>query len=145
MALLSFLEKEYAPSLTKTKQSISFDHKKPFFVNLERNLIMRLAHNVISNFLKYAGEGTTLQMKWFRRSGKVYIIFQDNGHGVKKANIPYLHEKFYQEDASRSGGSARGIGIGLSVVDKIAKIHGGSLQIQSDLDKGFLLRVSFAE
>lgn len=145
MALSSFLEKEYAPSLAKTKQSISFDHEKPFFVNLERNLIMRLVHNVISNFLKYAGEGTTLQMKWFRRSGKVYIIFQDNGHGVKKANIPYLHEKFYQEDASRSGGSARGIGIGLSVVDKIAKIHGGSLQIQSDLDKGFLLRVSFAE
>ncbi len=73
------------------------------------------------------------------------MVFSDNGHGVKRASIPFLHEKFYQEDSARTGGSARGIGIGLSIVDKIAKIHGGTLQIQSDIERGFSLRITFVE
>lgn len=121
--LFAFLEKEYSPSLAKNVQSIRFEREVPFIVNLERNLIMRLTHNIISNFIKYSGDGTTLSIKWSRRSGRTHITFADDGHGVKKSSVPFLHEKFYQEDASRSGGSQRGIGIGLSIVDKIAKIH----------------------
>lgn len=56
-----------------------------------------------------------------------------------------MHEKFYQADAARSGDVKRGIGIGLSTVDKIARLHDGYLSVTSDKGKGFQLKVVLSE
>lgn len=73
---------------------------------LERDLIIRLVHNVFSNFTKYAGSGTSLSVQFTKKGRKITFVFEDDGKGVAKANVKYLREKFYQEDSGRSGTQA---------------------------------------
>ncbi len=122
--VLMLLRDEYLPILARNSQIIAFEDA-PFPVFLERDLIIQLIHNVFSNFTKYAGPNTQLSVQYSARGRKLTLQFDDDGKGVAKENVKYLREKFYQEDSGRSGSqSQRGIGIGVSLIEKIAKIHG---------------------
>lgn len=55
--------------------------------------------------------------------------------------VPFLKEKFYQVDKSRSHRGESGIGVGLSIVDKIVDLHEGIFSIDSDVDRGFCVRI----
>jgi signal transduction histidine kinase len=139
--ILTNLRDEYLPTLARNSQMIRFE-EKPFFVRLEKDLMIQMIHNVFSNFTKYAGQGATLTTRMARRSRRITFNFDDDGRGVAKENVPYLREKFYQEDSGRSGSqTSRGIGIGLSLIEKIAKVHGGHITIVSDTGRGFRLKV----
>lgn len=71
-------------------------------------------------------------MNFFHESTTDIIIFQDNGRGVKAEDLPYLKEKFYQADKSKSGDVRdRGLGIGLSIIDKIVRDAGGAVDLIS--------------
>jgi len=118
------LRDEYLPILARNSQIIAFEDA-PFPVFLERDLMIQLTHNIFSNFTKYAGPNTQLSVQYTTRGRKLTLQFDDDGKGVAKENVKYLREKFYQEDSGRSGSqSQRGIGIGVSLIEKIAKIHG---------------------
>lgn len=122
--VLTILRDEYLPILARNSQIIAFEDI-PFPVFLERDLIIQLIHNVFSNFTKYAGPNAQLSIQYSVRGRKLTLQFDDDGKGVAKENVKYLREKFYQEDSGRSGSqSQRGIGIGVSLIEKIAKIHG---------------------
>jgi signal transduction histidine kinase len=139
--VFSMLRDEYLPNLARNSQTNSFD-ETPFEAFLEKDLIIQLVHNVFSNFTKYAGPGTHLSVQWAIHNRKLTFQFDDDGRGVAKENVKFLREKFYQEDSGRSGSqSERGIGIGVSLIEKIAKIHGGHMSIVSDTGKGFKLKI----
>lgn len=139
--VLTLLRDEYLPILARNAQTIAFE-EKPFHVFLERDLIIQLVHNVFSNFTKYAGPNAQLSVQGNIRGRKLTLLFEDDGKGVAKENVKYLREKFYQEDTGRSGSQThRGIGIGVSLIEKIAKIHGGHITIVSDTNKGFRLKI----
>ncbi len=139
--ILSNLRDEYLPTLARNSQMIRFE-ERVFLVHLERDLMIQLIHNIFSNFTKYAGTSTTLSIRMSQRSRRITLHFDDDGRGVSRENVPYLREKFYQEDSGRSASQgSRGIGIGLSLIEKIARLHHGSISIASDRDKGFRLKV----
>ena len=69
------------------------------------------------------------------RNGKITLIFRDDGNGIPKKEIMFVREKFYQVDKSRSSSNDRGIGIGLSIIEKIVSLHKGMLSIESDSGK----------
>ena len=143
--ILTMLRDEYLPTLAKNNQTISLE-EEAFQVFLERDLIVQLVHNVFSNFTKYAGANSSLSVQFSRKGRKIIFLFEDDGKGVAKQNVRYLREKFYQEDSGRSGTQAeRGIGIGISLIEKIARIHNGYIHIVSDSGKGFKLKVVLEE
>jgi signal transduction histidine kinase len=59
--------------------------------------------------------------------------------------VAFIREKFYQVDKSRSAWDDRGIGIGLSIIEKIVSLHRGTLTIESDAGKGFCIKMRFAK
>jgi signal transduction histidine kinase len=70
------------------------------------------------------------------------LIFQDNGRGVPPSDLPYLKEKFYQADKSKTGDVRdRGLGIGLSIVDKIVRDAWGSVDLISAAGEWFTVRI----
>lgn len=87
----------------------------------------------MGNFLRYAGYGTQLRVNYIFENNNDILIFQDNGAGVKSSELPYLKEKFYQADKSKSGDVRdRGLGIGLSIIDKIVRDAHGLVDIMSE-------------
>lgn len=142
--IIGHLREEYIPLLAKQKQQIIFQENKTNpIIHLDEGKFIQLLHNIFSNFIKYAGRGKTLTIKSMERNGKIHISFRDDGNGVPQKEIAFIREKFYQVDKSRSASSDRGIGIGLSVIEKIVSLHKGTLSIESDVGKGFCLKMSF--
>ncbi len=113
-----------------------------FEIRFDEDRWVSILHNVYSNFAKYAGENTTLIVSFERGEHEDRVIFADDGAGVDSDEVAYLREKFYQVEKSRSKTNGGGIGIGLSIVDRVVLLHGGTLSIQSAPREGFRLALS---
>jgi signal transduction histidine kinase len=141
LQVLRDIREEYLPSLARGRQMIALSDGI-CRVRLEKDLMVQLAHNVYSNFIKYAGDATTLTVRATPRVNKLTLSFSDDGAGVDRASVPYLTEKFYQADSGRATNQKnRGIGIGLSLIERIARHHHGHLTLTSDIGKGFHLKI----
>jgi signal transduction histidine kinase len=63
------------------------------------------------------------------------ITVEDNGIGIPKDELPFIFERFYRTDKSRSRKTG-GTGIGLTIVKSIILAHGGKIEVESELGKG---------
>ena len=82
--------------------------------------------NIIDNALKYTSPGGTITVFSREDSGWVRVSIRDTGCGIPAEHLPNVKKKFYKANQL-----VRGSGIGLAVADEIARLHGGSLDIQS--------------
>lgn len=105
------------------------------FIMGDRDKIMQVFVNILSNALKYTAEGGTIQIIATGDQNKVRISIKDNGIGISQEDLPYIFERFYRADKSRSrvtGGS----GIGLAIAKSLAEAHGGSIEVISTRNVG---------
>jgi two-component system sensor histidine kinase BaeS len=91
--------------------------------------------NVISNAEKYTMEGGRVFIDIDHTKDKVNITIKDTGIGIAKEHVPYIFERFYRVDESRTR-STGGSGIGLAITKSIVEAHGGTIKVKSVLDKG---------
>lgn len=120
--------------LKENSQTIKIDGVETLFLDIDVSLFKQLVHNLVGNFLKYAGKNATLTIHVTKTS----IEFRDNGEWISKDKVPFLKEKFYQGKEEKTWKiNERGIGVWLSIIQKIATAHGWKTQIRSDTAKGF--------
>ena len=126
--------------LKENHQKIKISGDFDLNIKLDENSIIQLTHNLIWNFLKYSGKNTKMNINITKK----YIDFADDWKGIKRAEIPYLMEKFYQWDSSKSEDvNTRWIWVWLSIVWKIILSHNWSFKINSDIWKGFSFRIYY--
>jgi hypothetical protein len=90
-------------------------------------LLAQALSNLIDNSLKCVPERGAIRVcVGARADGSVAIEVADNGPGIAAAERPKVTERFYRGDASRG---TPGVGLGLSIVDAVAKLHGGVLEL----------------
>lgn len=108
---------------------------------LDRDQIDQVLDNLVSNAIKYTPEGGSIEMR-ARAMGQamVQISIQDTGIGIPKNDLARIFERFYRVDKARSRNMG-GTGLGLSIAREIIKAHGGSIEIESELNEG--TRVAF--
>jgi len=88
-------------------------------------LLAQAVSNLIDNALKYARDGGNVSVEVLRRAeGAVEICVADDGPGISDSEKLKAPERFYRGDTSRG---TPGVGLGLSLVAAVAKLHGGSL------------------
>ncbi len=99
--------------------------------------LKRVVDNIISNSLKYIGKnpGFIRITVEETRDGYIQIEIEDHGQGISKEDIPYIFDRFFRTDESRST-STGGSGIGLSIVKKIIEDMGGRVWATSELGRG---------
>jgi signal transduction histidine kinase len=90
-------------------------------------LLAQAVSNLIDNSLKSVSERGAISVRVARRpDGAVEIAVADDGPGIAEADRPKATERFFRGDSSRG---TPGVGLGLSIVDAVAKLHGGVLQL----------------
>jgi signal transduction histidine kinase/CheY-like chemotaxis protein/class 3 adenylate cyclase len=107
---------------------------------LDREQLDKLLFNLLSNALRFTKAGsidvaTALHEDAFR------LTVSDTGIGIKEDQLPYIFDRFRQSDSSESREYA-GTGIGLALVQEIAKLHGGSVSVTSQYGRGSTFRVT---
>ncbi len=88
-------------------------------------LIRILLRNLIDNAVRHTQPGTSVWVNITNQQGLACLSVNDNGPGIPEAELARVTERFYRP----IGTSASGSGLGLSIVNRIAEIHGASLQI----------------
>ncbi len=94
-------------------------------------------HRLCDNALKYTDAGGTVTIGAERRNGELRISIADTGQGIPEDKLDVIFEKFAQleEDTTRER-SERGTGLGLYVVNRIIELHGGRLEVESEVGVG---------
>ena len=103
-------------------------------VNADIALMERAISNLIDNAIKHTPAGGEVTIKPSNTGYKVNVEITDTGVGIPEDQITRIFDRFYQADPSRSSGS--GVGLGLSIAQKILELHGSHLSVQSVLNKG---------
>jgi len=106
----------------------------------DRDQILQVLHNLVSNALKYGRSGTPITVKAApepsgRGEPMVRVSVIDQGDGIAPAHLPRLTERFYRVDTGRSR-SMGGTGLGLAIVKHIVERHRGRLDITSRQGEG---------
>jgi signal transduction histidine kinase/CheY-like chemotaxis protein len=104
--------------------------------------LQQVVWNLLSNAVKFAPNGGRVEVRLERADSHVEIVVADNGQGISPEFLPYVFERFRQED----GGTSRqqgGLGLGLAIVRQIVELHGGTVRVASEeLGKGATFTVA---
>jgi two-component system heavy metal sensor histidine kinase CusS len=112
---------------------------EPVFAELDRALVQRAVGNLVSNAVAHTPAGGSIVLGTTLGAGAeastVRIEVSDNGEGIPPDALPKVFDRFYRVDTSRSQASG-GTGLGLSIVQSIMLLHGGNVEIASQMGQG---------
>ena len=97
-------------------------------LHIDEKQMTAALHNLLDNALKYAPTATVT----ISRSDPAHdqILVSDDGDGIAEKDLPHLFEPFYRADESRTRGTG-GFGLGLSIVERTVKAHGGHITAEN--------------
>jgi len=124
---------EFRTITDSKKINIDFNPKEQIKLKADQTLITRLFINLIENAMNYTGDNGKIKINTWVANGLANATIDDTGIGIAEKDIPYIFDRFYQAESSRSG---NGTGLGLSIVKWIIDVHKGQIDVKSNLDKG---------
>jgi signal transduction histidine kinase len=113
-------------------------------VNIDPERFQQVVVNLLDNALKYSDNGSEILVIVRKLPKKVTITFKDQGVGIPSKDLPYVFDKLYRVEKSRSRKSG-GYGLGLSIVKEIVEAHGGEVTIESGVGKGTMVEILLRE
>ena len=108
---------------------------------VDRALLQRAIGNLVSNALANTPAGGTIALSARGVDGRVQIEIGDSGTGIAAEALPKVFDRFYRADPARARVSG-GAGLGLAIVRQIVALHGGDVQIASELGRGTTVSIT---
>lgn len=99
-------------------------------VPMDAKLIVQMLVNLLDNAVRHTPPGKEIKVCVEKRDAMAVFSVLDRGEGIREEDMPHLFERFYTT-RGKSADAARGVGLGLSICDAIARAHGGSIRAQS--------------
>ncbi len=132
--LLARLSTEYADRLTHANALLRFHRTEgDCFVRSDAVLVERILRNLIGNAVKYAGEGNIL-VALRKRESMLAIEVRDAGPGMNTEELRHIFDEFYR--ASSANERRDGLGLGLSIVERFARLLGAQISVRSVPGRG---------
>jgi PAS domain S-box-containing protein len=108
-------------------------------VYVDRDMWEKIVLNLLSNALKFTFEGS-VHVALSGSDGSVELAVRDTGTGIPASELAHIFERFHRVEGAR-GRSIEGTGIGLALVQELVKLHGGSIQVASEVAQGTTFKV----
>lgn len=113
----------------------------PIHLYADKNRMEQIFTNLIENAVRYTEKGE-IKIEVTDIGNHIQVKIIDTGIGIKKQDIPFLFERFYRVDKSRSRANG-GTGLGLSIVKNLVEMHEGTIDFDSELNKGTTVTLTF--
>ena len=104
---------------------------EPIYLHADPVRLAQVFSNLLSNAAKYTDRGGSIQLTARRDDGLVVVTVRDNGIGISAEHLPHVFEMFSQADSAMER-SQGGLGIGLSLVRELVKLHEGTVEARSE-------------
>jgi len=109
---------------------------------LDKDLIKVLIFNLVDNALKASVLQQSITIRLFNQNNKYVLEVVDQGIGISETHRDNIFEPFYMADKARSRGN-QGAGLGLSICQSVARMHGAVIEVASEEHEGTTIRVIF--
>ncbi|MFO7814217.1 MAG: HAMP domain-containing sensor histidine kinase [Halanaerobiales bacterium] len=129
--LVNKIVKNYKLSALKKNIDFNLQIENEPKIYADKNAIKQIFNNIISNALRYSSKGESIEIDIKEFANNFKISISNKGTKIDQKDLPYLFERFYRTDKSRSQKNG-GLGIGLTITLNLVEAHGGSIEVESD-------------
>ncbi len=132
--------KAFAPRFAEKR--IAFDVElEPVEVMGDEGRLSQVVANLLSNALRYTGEGGTVRLAVWQEAGNAMLEVQDTGVGIPAEDLRHIFKRFWRGEKSRSRATG-GAGIGLAIVNELVRAHDGRIDVESTPARGSTFRMT---
>ena len=132
---------DLSPLAERRQITLSQEGTEPIWMQGSDILIYRLLFNLVENAIRYNREGGSVQVAAQKKEDMVTISVRDTGSGIPEADRETVFQPFFRVDKSRSRAYG-GVGLGLTLVQRIAELHGGEIHIAKSDAQGTTFAVT---
>ncbi|QNO26230.1 HAMP domain-containing histidine kinase [Sphingopyxis sp. OPL5] len=138
--MLEDMAEVYGPLAEDRGFAMVVDAPTELDIFAHRELLVRALSNLVDNALKYAAGGSAIRIGAHPMDGNaVDLTVGDDGPGLTEDQMTEAAQRFVRLDPARGG---TGAGLGLSLVETIAHLHGGTMRLESHSPHGLLVRLA---
>jgi PAS domain S-box-containing protein len=123
----------------KKGQQINYQHDGPLELYSDRKLLKNILINLISNAIKFSGEGTTIDISSFCNPENAIIRIADKGIGISHEDQEHLFSSFFR---AANATNIQGTGLGLHIVKRYLDLLEGTVDLESELNKGTTITIT---
>ncbi len=127
------------PMAEEKEQTLSLVCSENYQMNMDKNRLIQLFVNLISNGIKYSDIGGKISLHVSHDSEHIYVDVNDNGRGIESKECEAIFEAFYRVRNSNEEGS----GLGLALCSAIVQRHNAKIELTSKVGSGSNFRVIF--
>lgn len=110
-------------------------------IKANKENISELLTILIDNAIKFNNKNGEIKIKGTLENKSLSLEISDTGVGIAKKDIPYIFDRFYKTDSSRTKNEQDGFGLGLSIAQDLVKAHRGTIIVKSDIGKGTTFKI----
>lgn len=132
----------YKGKIDAKNLSVETDIEEGLKKNVPLGMLSELYRNLISNAIKYNKDGGKIIISAEKRGDNIISKITDTGIGLEKDEIPRIFERFYMVDKGRNR-NTNSTGLGLAIVKHIVEDMGGTIDVESEINKGTTFKVIF--
>ena len=122
------------------ERSISITNKANGEVYADALLFDRALSNLLDNALRFTPDGGKITIATETKPDRTELAVEDTGCGIPPQHLSRVCDRFYRVDSSRS---SQGTGLGLALVKSITDLHGGSVAVASEVNRGTIVTLTF--
>lgn len=126
-------------SAERKRIAVTSDVAGGVWVRGEKTQLGDLIRNLLDNAVRYTPEGGTVALSLGREGAHAVLAVEDDGIGIPLDAQARVFERFYRVDRARSRDTG-GTGLGLAIVKHVTELHGGSVEVESELGRGSTFR-----
>lgn len=124
------IEQKFSPAFLEKNMNFKVIFPSNIFLRADPLRLEQIIFNLLDNAIKYSQEGAQIILQVWKNKNSIHITIQDNGKGIPEKDIPYIFNRLYRVDKSRSR-SLGGMGLGLSIVKELVHAHGAEISVKS--------------
>jgi len=141
-ALLLDILTRYSLKANEKKISINHQFFEEYYVQSDSYLVSIILSNIISNAIKYSNENGAISITLSQNETTTICTISDNGIGISKEDLGKIANPFYRSNPTNHP-EIKGSGLGLSIVKRLAELLNIQFKIQSEINKGTSVILSF--
>ena len=126
--------------ISKPGQRIILVHEGNVEVNLDPKLVKNILINLVSNAIKFSEENQMVYVKTSVNLKRIQFTVNDEGMGISNNDKEHLFQRFFRGE---NAGNIQGTGLGLNIVSKYVELMNGSINVESELERGTTFVITF--
>lgn len=125
----------------RKEQVVEFlPHAESLMLKIDKVYLRQALRNILVNAQQYTPQGGHIRVRTYQEQRTVVIEVSDNGPGIAASQLPHIFERFYRADQAR-GSEEGGMGLGLTIAQKIIEAHQGEIEVESQVGRGSTFRL----